>query len=113
MDQYPLSKRHGIFKRELSPVERFERTLKDRQAARQKLAHRLSIAETLLAEKRGARLAVAGAADAKLDRAETQMRAVEERAKTLRLRAFARCRPRPFADRFCHQGPPTRCARCS
>src|SRR5216683_459606 len=76
----------AFFKRELSPVERFESALKDKQAARQKLADRLSIAETLLGEKRAAaeRLAVAGAANAQLDRAEANMRAVEERAKTLR-----------------------------
>ncbi len=76
----------GFFKRELSPVERFERALKDKHAARQKLADRLSIAETLLGEKRAAaeRLAVAGAANAQLDRAEANLRAVEERAKTLR-----------------------------
>src|SRR5882724_4229158 len=76
----------GFFKRELSPVERFERALKDKQAARQKLADRLSIVETVLAEKRVAaeRLAVVGAANAQLDRAEANLRAVEERAKTLR-----------------------------
>jgi hypothetical protein len=76
----------GFFKRELSPVERFERALKDKQAARQKLADRLRIAETILAEKRVAaeRLAVVGAANAQLDRAEANLRAVEERAKTLR-----------------------------
>src|SRR6202011_2694215 len=71
---------------ELSPVERFESALKDKQAARQKLADRLSIAETVLGEKRVAaeRLAVAGATNAQLDRAEANMRAVEDRAKTLR-----------------------------
>ena len=76
----------AFFKRELSPVERFESALKDKQAARQKLADRLSNAETVLGEKRAAaeRLAVAGAANAQLDRAEANMRAVEERAKTLR-----------------------------
>ncbi len=76
----------AFFKRELNPVERFESALKDKQAARQKLADRLSIAETVLGEKRGAaeRLAVAGAGNAQLDRAETNMRTVEERAKTLR-----------------------------
>ncbi|HTF00246.1 MAG TPA: hypothetical protein VK621_16635, partial [Bradyrhizobium sp.] len=75
----------AFFKRELSPVERFESALKEKQAARQKLADRLGIAETVLGEKRAAaeRLAVAGAANAQLDRAETNMRAVEERAKTL------------------------------
>jgi len=50
----------AFFKREVTPVERFENALKDKQAARQKLADRLSIAETVLAEKRVAaeRLAV-------------------------------------------------------
>jgi hypothetical protein len=76
----------AFFKRELTPVERFESALKDKQAARLKLADRLSVAETVLGEKRAAaeRLAVAGAANAQLERAETNMRAVEERAKTLR-----------------------------
>jgi len=51
-----------------------------------KLADRVSIAEAELADKRGAaeRLAVAGASNAKLDRAEARMRAVEDRARTLR-----------------------------
>jgi hypothetical protein len=46
----------------------------------------LSIAEKVLGEKCAAaeRLAVAGAANAQLDRADTNIRAVEERAKTLR-----------------------------
>jgi hypothetical protein len=85
-----ISIREGIamafFKRELSPVERFESALKDKQAARQKLADRLRTAETVFGEKRAAaeRLAVAGAANAQLDRAEANLRAVEERAKTLR-----------------------------
>ena len=76
----------AFFKRELSPVERFEATLRTKQAARQKLADRLSLAETVVGEKRAAaeRLAVAGATDAKLGRAETELRAVEERAKALR-----------------------------
>ena len=76
----------AFFKRELSPVERFESALKDKQGARQKLADQLSIAETVLGEKRAAaeRLAVAGASNGQLDRAEAKMRAVEDRAKTLR-----------------------------
>jgi hypothetical protein len=76
----------AFFKRKLSPVEHFESALKDRQAARQKLANRLSTAEAVLQEKRAAaeRLAVAGASNAQLDRAEANMRAVENRAKTLR-----------------------------
>jgi hypothetical protein len=75
-----------FFKRELDPIERFENALKEKLAARQKLADRLSVAETELAEKRAAaeRLAVAGAAAARLDRAEADMRAVEERTKTWR-----------------------------
>ncbi len=75
-----------FFKRELTPVERFESTLGDKHAARQKLADRLNLVETVVAEKRAAaeRLAVAGAADAKLGRAEARLRAVEERARTLR-----------------------------
>jgi chromosome segregation ATPase len=76
----------GFFKRELSPVERFEKALLERQVARQKLANRLTLTEAALVEKRAAaeRLAVAGAANAQLDRAEANMRAVEERAKALR-----------------------------
>ncbi len=76
----------AFFKRELGPVERFESALKDKLAARQKLAARLSISEKDLDEKRTAaeRLAVAGAANARLDRAEANMRAVEDRTKTMR-----------------------------
>ena len=76
----------AFFKRELSPVERFESALKDKRALQQKLADRLSITETELGEKRAAaeRLAVAGAASARLDRAESNMRAVEDRARTQR-----------------------------
>lgn len=75
----------AFFKRELSPVERFESALMEKRAARQKLAARLSIAETELGEVRAAaeRLAVAGAPDAQLVRAEANMRAVEGRTKTL------------------------------
>jgi hypothetical protein len=76
----------AFFKRELSPIERFEAALRDKQAARAKLAERLSLAEMELTEKRAAaeRLAVAGAANAKLDRAEATLRDAEERAKALR-----------------------------
>ena len=76
----------AFFKRELSPVERFESMLRDRRAARQKQAERVSLIETDVEEKRAAaeRLAVTGAPDAKLGRAETSLRAVEERAKALR-----------------------------
>jgi hypothetical protein len=76
----------AFFKRELSPVQRFERALREKQAARQKLADQLSLAETALGEKRdeAERLAVAGAANAKLASAEARMRTFEDRAKTLR-----------------------------
>src|SRR6266446_2023676 len=42
----------AFFKRELSPVKRFKNALRDKQVARQKLADRLSVAETVLGEKR-------------------------------------------------------------
>jgi hypothetical protein len=73
-------------KRTLSPRERFESELKEKQAARENLAERLNAAEATLGEKRDAaeRLAIAGATDAQLDRAETQLRAAEDRAVTLR-----------------------------
>lgn len=76
----------AFFKRELGPVERFESVLTDKQAARRKLADRLGMAETVAGEKRAAaeRLAVAGAANARLDRAEADMRAGEDHARTLR-----------------------------
>jgi len=76
----------AFFKRELGPIERFENALKEKLTARQKLAERLSLAELELAEKRTAaeKLAVAGAANARLDRAEASMRAVEDRTKTMR-----------------------------
>jgi len=75
-----------FFKREISPVERFETVLREKQAARQKLADRVSLAETVVREKRAAaeRLAVSGADDVKLGRAEANLRAMEERAKALR-----------------------------
>jgi hypothetical protein len=76
----------AFFKRELGPIERFEVALRDKLAARQKLAERLSVTEADLAEKRAAaeRLAVAGANNFRLDRAEASLRAVDERAKELR-----------------------------
>jgi len=75
-----------FFRRELSPVEIFERALKDKQAARQKLADRLVIAEQALEEKRIAaeRLAKAGASNSQLDRVEAKMQVVEHKAKVLR-----------------------------
>jgi hypothetical protein len=76
----------AFFKRELSPVERFESVLAAKQDERRKLAGRLDLAERLLVEKRteAEKLAVAGAAATRLERAETKMREVEERARTLR-----------------------------
>ena len=76
----------AFFKRELTPVERLESTLRDRRSVRQKQADRVSLVEKAVEERRAVaqRLAVAGASDAKLGRAETKLRALEERAKTLR-----------------------------
>jgi hypothetical protein len=76
----------AFFKRDLTPVERFQATLRQKQAARRKLADQLGVIEAVVGEKREAaeRLAVAGASDAKLGRAEVSLRAVEERAKALR-----------------------------
>ena len=75
-----------FFKREFTPVERFESSLKERRTARHKQAERVRLVETAVEEKRAVaeRLAVAGATDAKLGIAEIKLRAVEERAKTLR-----------------------------
>lgn len=74
-----------FFRRELGPVQRFENALRDKQAARQKLIERLNAAEAELGEKRAAaeRLAVGGASDAQLGRAEAKMRGVEDRARAL------------------------------
>jgi len=76
----------SFFRRELSPVERFESALREKQAARLKLAGKSLAADGVVADRRktAERLAVAGAPDAKLARAEAELRAVEERAKTLR-----------------------------
>lgn len=75
----------AFFRREKSPVERFETVLGEKHAAREKLANRLSVAERVVGEKRAAaeQLAVAGASDVKLGRAEADLRSVEARAKTL------------------------------
>jgi hypothetical protein len=76
----------AFFKRELSPVEIFERALQDKQSTRQKLNDRLVLAEKALDDKRIAaeRLAKAGASNGQLDRAEARMRTVEDKAKALR-----------------------------
>ena len=82
----------AFFKRELSPVEIFERALKDKQAARRKLDDRLRVAEQALDERRNAAetLAKAGATNSQLDRTEAKMRQVEDKAKALRA-ALADC----------------------
>lgn len=75
-----------FFRRKLGPIERFERALRSKQAERQTLVGRLSLAESQVTEKRGAaeRLAKAGAGHAKLSRAEAILRSVEDRANALR-----------------------------
>lgn len=76
----------AFFKRELGPVERFENALRIKQSERDRLAGGLSSAEAALLEQRAAteRLAVAGASNARLAKAETKMRENEERARILR-----------------------------
>jgi hypothetical protein len=76
----------AFFKRELSPVERFETALKQKLAEREKLVGRLYLADKALAEQRATteKLAVSGASNARLEKAEAKMRADEERARTLR-----------------------------
>jgi len=81
----------AFFKRELSPVERFDAALKEKQAARRKLVDRLSVTETALGEHRAEaeRLAVAGAPHAKLERAETRMRDRDREADGIEAMAAA------------------------
>lgn len=76
----------SFFRRELSPVERFEGALKTKHAEREKLAQELRLTETALAEKRtvAEKLAVAGAATIRLERAEARMREEDDRARMLR-----------------------------
>lgn len=76
----------SFFRRELGPVERFENALREKQVARLKLAAKSKAADAVEADKRKAaeKLAVAGASDAKLARAESDLRTVEERARALR-----------------------------
>src|SRR5215471_6775078 len=76
----------AFFKRDLGPVESFESALKRKRTTRQKLAERLSVTETVLEEQRAAaqRLAVAGATDGQLDRADANMRSVEDRTRRQR-----------------------------
>jgi hypothetical protein len=74
-----------LFKREKSTVERFTTVLREKHAAREKLANRLRVMETVVSDRRSTaeQLAVTGASDAKLGRAEAELRSVEARAKTL------------------------------
>jgi hypothetical protein len=76
----------AFFKRELSPVERFESALQTKHAEREKFSQQLRLTETALAEKRttAEKLAVAGAATARLERAEAKMREVDDSVRTLR-----------------------------
>ena len=95
----------AFFRRELDPVERFENALKEKLAARQKLANQSSLTEKELGEKRAAteRLAVAGADSTKLDRAEAGMRAVEDRARTLRAALAELDEQVASAERACNE----------
>jgi len=76
----------AFFKREFGPVARFNAALKTKQSERRKIADCLRLAEVVLAEQRDAaeRLAVAGASNSKLERADARLRAGEDRTKMLR-----------------------------
>ena len=73
-------------RKRLSPTERLEVALRDKQELRQRLARRLNTAEMFVTDRReaGERLALDGATDESLGRAEASTRAAEDRAKTLR-----------------------------
>jgi len=73
-------------KRKLSPAEALEAALRDKQALHQLLARRLNTAEMFVTDRREAseRLALDGASDQALGRAEASSRAAEDRARTLR-----------------------------
>ena len=76
-----------VFRRKrLSRTERLEKALREKQDLRQKLARRLNTAEMFVTDRReaGERLALDGASDEALGRAEAGTRAAEERANTLR-----------------------------
>jgi hypothetical protein len=72
--------------RKLDRTERLEKELRDKQDLRQKLGRRLNTAEMFVTDRReaGERLALDGASDEALGRAEANTRASEERANTLR-----------------------------
>jgi hypothetical protein len=73
-------------KKRLSRTERLEKALREKQDLRQKLARRLNTAEMFVTDRReaGERLALDGASDDALGRAEAGTRAAEERANMLR-----------------------------
>ena len=73
-------------KQALSPVERYECALKEKQAARENVAERLNTAEAMLGKRRDAaeRLALAGAPMPNLIEQRPTCVAAEDRAKTLR-----------------------------
>ena len=73
-------------KKRLSRTARLEKALREKQDLRQKLARRLNTAEMFVTDRReaGERLALDGASDDALGRAEAGTRAAEERANTLR-----------------------------
>lgn len=74
-----------VNRRERAPIKRLEAVLRDKRSQRENIAERLSVTETLIAEKRAAvqHLAISGAGDGELDQAERDVRASEDRGKTL------------------------------
>jgi hypothetical protein len=73
-------------RRKLGQTERLEIALRDKQELRQRLARRLNTAEMFVTDRReaGERLALDGASDGSLGRAEESTRSAEDRARTLR-----------------------------
>jgi hypothetical protein len=75
-----------FFRKRPNPKQQLEHTLQTKRALRQDLARRLNTAEMFVADRRemGERLALDGASDAVLGRAEAATRVAEDRARTLR-----------------------------
>jgi hypothetical protein len=75
-----------FFRKRLNPKQQLEHTLRTKRALRQDLARRLNTAEMFVTDRRemGERLALDGASDSVLGRAEAATRVAEDRARTLR-----------------------------
>jgi hypothetical protein len=76
----------GLFQKSSDPIRALERDLEAKLSQREALSKRLAAAEPLIAKKRAAaeKIAMNGADDQELDRAEADARAAEDRVQTLR-----------------------------